>query len=126
MEVGDRSEKRGRQWDVISRSTIGLALEARTNPTFSKLFRKDKLKLIDYEVSFNEFIRRGYTDSIEQDLQTDLFTFLSDLFNVRMERGKAYGPFATLHGRYRDRTNPIDLVQRALGPALHGRLSVLV
>ena len=114
-------QTRGRQWDFISSTALKLALDMKVNESYSKFFERGRITLIGVDVSYSEFFRHGGPDSFNYGFYTEIFGFLDffkDLFNLDL--GKPEGFFLDLGAEYRDQSNPLDLQQRALGPALTG------
>jgi hypothetical protein len=111
----DEAGTRGRVWDVISDSTVQLALVLPVNREFSKMyeeiFGRSEVTLLSYRARFLEYARRGVTDSINQDIHTDLFGFLEDLLSLGLEGRRMT---FDVGAKYSDVSDPIDILVRDL------------
>ncbi len=96
----------GVEWDVSSETSINLGLVQPVNETYSKLFKRGFLSFIDYDVTVVEFMRRGSTDRIDQNVSSDLFGFLTDWMSGAGELNNLFYEFT---GDWSDVSDPLDL-----------------
>ncbi|MHC4472554.1 MAG: hypothetical protein ACYS99_16515, partial [Planctomycetota bacterium] len=110
LNDSNEPDTEGRESETISDSLIRLGLVMPVNKATLKLFKRDRITLLSYEVRFLEHLGRGDTDSINQTLSTDLFSLLEDLLDVGFGNKVAVEAGA----RYSDVTDPIDVLVRDL------------
>ncbi len=108
----------GREWDFISSTKIGLAFDLPVNEAYTKFFRRPNVTLLEYEADFMWYFRNPEVSAINQNIGTSFFGFISDL--AKTGGGKPYGFFYDLSANYSVIMNPLDLIQRPLGPTLTG------
>ncbi len=118
MNDASEPQTRGRQWDFISSTKVGLSFDLPVNEEYTKFFKRSKVRLLTYEADFMWYFRNTEVSDINHDIGTSLFAFLSDL--TKASGGKPYGFFFDVNANYRIIMNPLDLIQRPLGPALTG------
>jgi opacity protein-like surface antigen len=107
----DEAGTEGRVWALISDTSLGFGLYLPVNPNYVKYFDKDKVKILDYKITVQEYVTRGDVDNIAHSFTTDLFSFWKDLFKID-------GVGSRIYTRFKNRldyvTDPLDLEVRDL------------
>jgi hypothetical protein len=118
MNDHNEPETRGREDDWIISSRIGLMFLLPVNENYTKFFRRAEVTILDLSVDFQNYLDNTEVSSINYDVSTSIFGFLSDL--TKTSGGKPYGFFYEVAADYSHVSNPLDLLERPLGPALLG------
>jgi len=107
----DEEATEGRVWSAISETRLGFDLVLPTNPNYSKFFKSDKIKILGYQFTVQEYFTRSDMDNLAHHFSTDLFSFFKDLFKLEGEGTKFY---FQVKNDLEFVTDPLDLEVRDL------------